>query len=126
MPAFGSVVEAQTLSVSVTSDGTQSVTAGSSFSNGGTLTITASGVPSGATVNISSVTLSIGNADVFDSLTLDGSAPSGSSSASVPLSSGTNAASFSSLQLSDGQSATFTLNGTVSSTPPRTRWDCAT
>jgi hypothetical protein len=107
MLAFGSMVRAQTLNVGVTSEGTQSLTAGSNFSNGGTITVTASGVPSGATVSITSVTLSVGNAGVFNSLTLNGSAPGGSSDASLPLTSSSNVASFSSIQLSDGQSATF-------------------
>jgi hypothetical protein len=62
--------------------------------------------------------MSLGNASVFSALTLDGSSPGGSSSASLPLTSGSNVASFSSIQLTNGQSATFTLSGTVTDTPP--------
>jgi len=112
--------QAQTLNATLTSSGTQSLSAGSDFSNGGEITVTASGVASGATVTINSVTLSVGNSAVFDTLTLSGSSPGGSSDASVGLTSGSNVASFSSIVLSNGQSATFTLNGTVSSTPPAT------
>ncbi|MGO9056309.1 MAG: hypothetical protein ACLQU2_02825 [Candidatus Binataceae bacterium] len=115
---FCTAARAQTLSVSLSSDGTQSLTAGSSFSNGGTITVTASAVPSGATVTIDSITLSVGNAGLFDSLTLSGSAPRGSSDFSVPLTSGSNTATFSSIELSNGQSATFVLNGMATSNPP--------
>lgn len=118
MLGVNGTARAQTLTVKLSSDGTQSLTAGSTFSNGGAITVRASAVPSGATVSIASVSVSVGNAGIFDSLTLSGSAPGGSSDASLPLASGANAASFSSIQLSDGQSATFTLNGTVTSNPP--------
>lgn len=109
---------AQTLNVTLSTDGTQSLSAGSAFSNGGTITVTANGVPSGATVSITTVTLSVGNAGVFNSLSLDGSSPGGTESFSLPLTSGSNTASFSSMTLTNGQSATFALNGTVSNTPP--------
>ncbi len=115
---FCGTARAQTLNVTLSTDGTQSLSAGSSFSNGGTITVTANGVPSGATVSITTVTLSIGNAGVFNSLSLDGSSPGGTESFSLPLTSGSNTASFSSMTLTNGQSATFALNGTVSNTPP--------
>ena len=111
-------LRAQTLNVAVSSSGDQSLSAGSSFSNGGTITVTASGVPVGATVNITSVTLSVENAALFDSLTLTGSSPGGSQDFTLPLTSGSNDATFSSIQLSDGQSASFVLSGAVSSSPP--------
>jgi hypothetical protein len=113
-------VRAQTLTVALSSSGDQTLTAGSSFSNGGTVTVTASGVPSGATVNVTSVTLSVENAALFDSLSLAGSSPAGSENFSLPLTSGSNDATFSSIQLSEGQSASFVLSGTVSSTSPAT------
>jgi hypothetical protein len=118
LACFCGVANGQTLNVSLSSSGAQSLTAGSDFSNGGTITVTATGVASGATVTITGLTLSVSNAGVFDSLTLTGSAPSGSSAFDVPLTSGSNDATFSSIELSDGQSATFVLSGTVSSTPP--------
>jgi len=62
--------QAQTLNATLTSSGTQSLSAGSDFSNGGEITVTASGVASGATVTINSVTLSVGNSAVFDTLTI--------------------------------------------------------
>lgn len=110
-------VDAQTLNVSLSSSGAQSLTAGSTFSNGGTVTVTATGVASGQTVTISGLTLSISNPGVFSSLTINASAPSGSESDEVSLNTGDNSVSLSSITLSNEQSATFVLTGTVSSTP---------
>jgi hypothetical protein len=115
---FCGTARAQTLNVTLSTDGTQSLSAGSSFSNGGTITVTANAVPSGTTVSITTVRLSIGNAAVFNSLSLNGSSPSGTETFNLPLTSGSNTASFSSMKLTNGQSASFALDGTVSSTPP--------
>jgi len=118
LACFCGAANAQTLTVSLPSTGAQTLTAGSDFSNGGTITVTATNVASGQNVSITGLTLSVGDAGLFDSLTINGSAPSGSSDFEVPLTSGSNDATFSSIELSDGQSATFVLSGTVSSTPP--------
>jgi hypothetical protein len=112
---LSSAAGAQTLGASLSSTGTQTLAAGSSFSNGGTVTVTASGVS--GTVTFSSVTVSVSNAGVFDSLTLNASSPNGSESDDVPLTNGDNTITLSTISLSNGQVATFTLTGTVSSSP---------
>jgi hypothetical protein len=115
---FSSTVRAQTLSTALSSSGTQSVTAGNSFDNGGTITVTANSVS--GTITISSITISVSNPGVFDSLTLNASSPNGSESDDVPLNSGDNTIDLSTISLSNGQVATFTLSGTASSTPAST------
>jgi hypothetical protein len=112
---FGGMAGAQTLAVTLSSTGTQSVTAGDSFANGGTITVTAGGVS--GTITISSVTISLSNPDVFDSLTLNASSPNGSESDDVPLNLGDNTINLSTISLSNNQVATFTLTGTTSTTP---------
>lgn len=112
---LSSTVRAQTLAANLSSTGTQTLAASASFSNGGTVTVTASGVS--GQITLSSITISVGNAGLFDSLTLNASAPSGSESDDVPLTSGNNSIPLSTISLTNGQVATFTLTGTVSSTP---------
>lgn len=111
---FNSAAAAQTLAVSLSDDGTQTVGAGDSFS-GGSITITATGVS--GTITFSSITISIGNPAVFSSLTLNASSPNGSESDDVPLSVGDNTISLSTITLSNGQVATFSLSGVASTTP---------
>jgi hypothetical protein len=112
---LSSAVGAQTLAGSLSSTGTQTLQAGSSFSDGGTVTVTASGVS--GTLTFSSVTVSVSNPNVFSSLTLNASSPNGSESDDVPLASGDNTITLSQITLSNGQTATFTLTGVVTTTP---------
>ena len=112
---LSSTVKAQTLAVNLSSTGTQTLAASTSFSNGGTLTVTASGVS--GEITLSSVTISITNPGIFDSLTLNASATSGSESDDVPLNSGDNTITLSTISLTNGEVATFTLTGTTSATP---------
>jgi hypothetical protein len=116
---FSSTVRAQTLAVTLSSSGTQTLSAGDGFSNGGEITVTASGVS--GTITLSSITISVSNPAVFDSLTLNASTSGGASeSDDVPLNSGDNTITLSTISLSNGQTATFTLSGTASSTPAGT------
>lgn len=116
MLVLGTNTWAQTLAASLSSSGTQSLAAGASFTNGGTLSVSASGITSG-NIQITGITLTISNPGDFSSLILNSSSPNGSESDQVSLQTGNNTISLSQISLANGQSATFTLSGTVSSTP---------
>jgi hypothetical protein len=109
------IAQAQ-IAVTVTSSVAISVSAGDTISNAGAFTVANT---SGADISISSINLSVGNSNVFASLTLTGQVP-GSSSVASSISSPTSSTTFdfSSLPvLPNGQTATFTLSGLASSSP---------
>jgi hypothetical protein len=114
---FSSTAGAQTLAVTLSQDGSQTVSAGDSFS-GGTINVTATGVS--GTITVSSITISVSNPAVFSSLTLNANSPGGSESDDVPLTAGDNTISLSTVSLSTGQTATFSLSGVTSTTPAGT------